>query len=76
MKTTLLSALAFGAITTLALTQPATSMDTRSGPVMLTSVQMDKVKAGALRDAQKRQAKANKVPFGQCKTGPGTSQCH
>jgi hypothetical protein len=74
MKTTLLSALAFGAITTLALIQPAASTDARSGPVMLTSVQMDKVKAGQPSKEQIRFVAKKRGDFtGQCYKGSGAS---
>ena len=64
------------ATTTMAWAGSGTSPGVLSGKAMLTDAQMDKVTAGDVRDAQKRQAKKNKVPFGQCKTGPGASQCH
>ena len=42
----ILSALALGAMMSFALAQPLQSMDVRSGPMKLTSAQMDRVAAG------------------------------
>ena len=73
----LATAAALFATTTIASAETGTppGAQFQSERVMLMDTQMDKVTAGDVRDAQKRQAKRNKVPFGQCKTGPGTSQC-
>ena len=73
------------ATTTIAWAGSPTSPDVSSGTTtltnaperaMLTDTQMDKMKAGDLRDQQKQRSQANNIPFGQCKKGPGLSQCH
>ena len=48
MMIRILSALALGAMTSLALAQPATQTDARSEPMKLTGAQMDSVTAGKI----------------------------
>jgi hypothetical protein len=72
MKQMLLaSALALGAMTTVALAESVTPVDHQAGPVQLTSAQMENVTAGAV---SKQQAQKHDLKFGQAKKEPNLGQ--
>jgi hypothetical protein len=69
MKRILLSVVAFGALTSFALAQPATPMDARSAPVKLTATQMDRVTSGVNETVLKRKTNPPTFTFGEFKSG-------
>jgi hypothetical protein len=66
----ILSALALGAMTSLALAQPATQTDVQSAPVKLTATQMDRITAGANPHEQSITTNPGGVQNSSCPSNP------